>query len=107
MPTSQTGPRNVLGRWRRSFQSVVSITGTQTSFVAVPMKITQKQLGHVCLATTGPSADHIAPADVIQAIGQPWGSEDCASATSAKPSVSCGLSPAESRECKCFRSAAC
>jgi integrase len=36
----------------------------------IPMKIIQKQLGHVSLATTNTYLDHIAPADVIQAIGE-------------------------------------
>jgi site-specific recombinase XerD len=36
----------------------------------VAMKIIQKQLGHVSLATTDTYLDHIAPADLIRAIGE-------------------------------------
>ena len=36
----------------------------------IPLKIIQKQLGHSSLATTDLYLDHIAPADVIKAIGE-------------------------------------
>jgi integrase len=44
----------------------------------VPMKIIQKQLGHVSLATTNTPPIHIAPADVVQELSdRRWPLEPC------------------------------